>query len=159
MKRESPGVCPASSVAARAFAIVALALFLMTLAGCSDATAGVPVRGNVILKGGGPLEEGRIVLIPDPFDVDEPQGVATLERDGSFNCNSYTGEAGVPPGRYRVTLLFPSAKGKLHPLARSFARYTKYETTPLVLDVPETGLTGVLLELEELEAADWDNRR
>ena len=57
--------------------------------------------------------------------------------------------AGIPPGRYKVVMAFPSAKGSVSPFQKAFAKYTTVETTPLVLDVPNTGLKDVELKLEE----------
>ncbi len=142
------------SGAVRRYALlVLLALCLWIIPGCSGSSAEVPVSGNVRTSDGPPLTEGQLVLIPEPFDKDQPQAGATLADDGSFTCRSFTGKNGVLPGRYKIILRFPTGKGAVNPLTRTFARYTSFETTPLILDVPDSGLTDVLLELDETGAA------
>jgi hypothetical protein len=126
-----------------------LGMSLWSISGCGDSAAEVPLSGTVRTTDGMPVTEGQLVLIPDPFDKDQPQAGATLADDGAFTCRSFAGRNGVLPGAYKVILQFPSGKGAVNSLSRSFAKYTSFETTPLRLEVPETGLTDVLLELEE----------
>jgi hypothetical protein len=132
-------------------ALIGLGLWMIP--GCSGSSGEVPVSGNVRTRDGIPLTEGQVVLIPDPFDTDQPQAGATLAGDGSFTCRSFTGQNGALPGRYKVILRFPTGKGAVNPLTRTFAKYTNFETTPLVLDVPDSGLNDALLELDEVGTA------
>lgn len=145
-------MCPAKEPPCRRrgyiFQAAVLGLVLSAVPGCGSSSGEVPVSGSVFLSDGTPLTEGRLVLIPDPFDADQMPPGATLADDGSFTCRSFTGENGILPGQYRVILQFPTGKGAINPLTRTFAKYTKFETTTLAIDVPETGLQDVVLELD-----------
>jgi hypothetical protein len=121
---------------------------VLAATGCGGTPAAVRVSGSVRTTDGAPLAEGQLVLIPDPFDEDQPQAGATLAEDGSFTCRLFTGTDGVLPGRYKVILRFPTGKGSVNPLTRTYSRYTKLETTPLSLDVPDSGRNDIVFELE-----------
>jgi hypothetical protein len=133
--------------------VVLVGLSFSTISGCDGSSGEVAVSGHVRLRDGTPLTEGQLVLIPDPFDKDQPQAGATLAEDGSFACRSFTGKNGVLPGQYKVILRFPTGKGAVNPLTGKFKKYTSFVTTPLVLDVPDSGLNDTLLELDEAGTA------
>jgi hypothetical protein len=89
------------------------------------------------------------MLIPDPPDGARGQAGSSLRDDGSFTLNSFSGSLGVRPGHYRVLLRFPRGKGGANPLSTSYATYTRFESTPLTVDVPEEGLDDLVITLEE----------
>jgi len=117
------------------------------------------VSGRVEVEGGIPLSEGKLILIPeDPAPGQKPAG-ATIGADGSFEAYAATGGSGIPPGKYKVMVSFPSGMTGPHPLRKTFKKYTKLETTPLALDVPAAGLTDVVLLLQDdVEQADAANK-
>ncbi len=127
-----------------------LVLTLTAAVGCG--ASGPPntiVSGRIEVAGGIPLDEGKLILIPDdPAPGQLPAG-ATIAADGTFSCYSASGGSGIPPGSYKVLVSFPSGMAGPHPLRATFKRYTNVDSTPLHLDVPAGGLSGVVLELED----------
>jgi len=120
---------------------------LPTLTGCGPSNA--PVSGRVVVTGDIPLGEGKLILIPeDPQAGQKPAG-ATIAQDGSFTCYSATGGTGVPPGKYKVVVSFPSSMAGPHPLRKTFKKYVNLDTTPLRLEVPVGGLQNVTLTLQD----------
>ena len=112
------------------------------LVGCDD---GRPVlveaSGRVLLQGQG-LTAGSVTFHPDAgneFRGDAPS--SQLQLDGSFRMKTFPWGEGVAVGRYRVTLS-PELASRI-----DFPHYSDPEKTPLVLDVPATGVAGVLLEI------------
>ena len=81
-----------------------LLVLLLWVAGCGvPAPAIVPVSGQVTLNGQ-PLAQGCVCFAsPDGYASSAP-----LQPDGSFRLVSQYGK-GIPPGRYRVTVV-PSAE-------------------------------------------------
>ena len=105
--------------------------------------------GTVLKKDGTPVQSASLVLIPDPADAAQRQAGSTLRDDGSFACNSFSGAIGVRPGHYKVLLRFPTGKGGVHPLSRTYAKYTRFESTPLEVDIPEEGLDDLVITLDD----------
>jgi len=127
-------------------------LLLPTLAavvGCgASSIPNTTVSGRVEVAGGIPLGEGKLILMPEnPAPGQQPAG-ATIAADGSFSCYSSSGGNGIPPGSYKVMLSFPSGMASPHPLRETFKKYIRLDSTPLRLEVPAGGLSGVVLELE-----------
>lgn len=124
-----------------------LAPLLLAAVGCGPSNTNV--SGRVEVTGGIPLGEGKLILMPeDPAPGQQPAG-ATIAPDGTFTCYSASGGAGIPPGRYKVMVSFPSGMTGPNPLHETFAKYTRLDSTPLSLDVPPGGLSGVVIELED----------
>jgi hypothetical protein len=131
--------------------VVALFALALGATGCGGPTgpANALVKGRIQVKGGIPLSEGKLILIPEqPAPGQRPAG-ATIGTDGTFDCYATAGGAGIPPGSYKVLLSFPSGMGTANPLHTAFFRYTREDSTPLKLVVPPEGLTNVVLEVEE----------
>jgi hypothetical protein len=121
---------------------------------CGTSSPNVPVSGHVSVKGGLPVDEGKLVLIPEPADPKRIPCGASIATDGSFSCYSNSGGVGIPPGKYKVVLSFASGKGNINPFAEAFLKYTQASTTPLVLDVPKSGIKNFKIELDEPPAAE-----
>jgi hypothetical protein len=119
------------------------------LSSCGASSPNVAVSGHVTVKGGLPVDEGQLILMPDPADPKRATCGATIGTDGKFTCASTKGGAGIPPGKYKVVLSFSAGKGKVNPFVEAFKQYTQAETTPLKLDVPAGGLKDYHIELEE----------
>jgi len=116
----------------------ALAVWLLLgLCGCeSDQPALVEVTGRVTLQGQG-LTAGSITFHPtadNPFQSDAPS--SQLQLDGSFRMRTWPWGDGVPQGSYRVTLS-PELAGRI-----GRARYADKSSTPLVITVPASPVTG-----------------
>lgn len=132
------------------------------LAGCGDSgPRRVAVEGTVTLDGK-PLAHKGLMFIPQPGTPGN--GAAdTTDKDGKYSLvavvfGSTRDMPGIPPGRYRVIVyepLIPIADesgaaaedgGPAPAVAPNFGRisqvpaiYSSPDTTPLVLDVPESG--------------------
>lgn len=114
-------------------------------AGCSQPPALdlVPVTGKVTLNGKG-VAPGSIV-----FQSDRENALATtslLQLDGSFTMRTYPHGEGARPGTYRAYLQLGGGG------TPETARFTKPETTPLVIEVPAAGLTNYHIELTDVKA-------
>jgi len=127
-----------------------LLLPLAVVVGCGDSRPrNTGVSGRIEVSGGIPLGEGKLVLIPDdPAAGQRPAG-ATIASDGTFSCYSASGGRGIPPGGYKVMVSFASGMAGPHPLRAAFKKYTSLESTPLRLDVPQGGLSNVVLQLQD----------
>jgi hypothetical protein len=93
------------------FVTTLLALFTtMLLASCSQQShvAVYPVRGMVLYKGN-PATGALLVLHPlENVETGGPLPQATVTEDGSFRLSTYVQYDGAPPGKYAVTILWPS---------------------------------------------------
>jgi hypothetical protein len=129
------------------FGIVIGSLCLVViLSGCSrqDGSVGkvAPVSGQVTFKGQ-PVTAAEIYFLPDAEKGNHGvMGSALLETDGSFTITTYPKGNGVAPGAYKVTLGLGRRQEK------ELDKYRKVETTPLKYDVPEEGLTDLVIELK-----------
>lgn len=122
-------------------------------AGCGKQGApNVPVSGKVVRQSGSPIDEGRMIFVPDPPDGSRQASGASIGADGSFTCYSTSGGMGIPAGRYKVVLSFASGKGSVNPYLIAFSKYAQLNETPLVLDVPPEGLQDAVIELDEPDA-------
>ena len=74
------------------------------------------------------------------FQDDTPSG--QLHLDGSFTIRTFPFGDGVPPGRYKVTLVPELASRIGHP------EYGQLESTPWQITVPEGGLTDQKFEVQ-----------
>lgn len=126
-----------------------MALAVVICAGCGESSPNVVVKGKVVVEGGIPLDEGRLILLPQPESETRKTCGASIKPDGTFECYANQGGTGIPPGKYKVVVAFSSGKGSLNPYAKAFAKYTTVGETPLVLNVPPEGKTDVVFELKE----------
>lgn len=141
-----------------------LALSLVCAAGCGSGLRLVPVKGTVTLDGR-PLARKTLMFVPDG-ETPGHGGGANTQADGTYALiasvpGGTKDELGVCPGRYRVIVFEPAIPitQTLEPqqgdepapaIGIDFssrktdipAAYSAAETTPLLLEVPETG--GVL---------------
>jgi hypothetical protein len=121
-------------------------LVVVLLCGCSSGGARVklaPVRGRVLYTNQA-VTAAEIYFLPDASKGNSgTMASAILQEDGSFTMTTYPQGDGVAPGAYKVTL------GLGRRQDRELNRYRKVETTPLEFDVPEEGLTDLLIELDK----------
>jgi hypothetical protein len=122
-----------------------LFLLIAALCGCRGDGPSVklaPVRGKVVFKGEG-VTAASIYFHPDADKGNQGvMGTAILQEDGSFTISTHPRGDGVAPGAYKVTLDLGRRSEK------ELDKYRKTTTTPLKYDVPEEGLTDLLIELK-----------
>jgi hypothetical protein len=145
---------------------VSVVIGLVLLAGCGSGLKLVPVTGTVTIDGK-PLAYKSLMFLPEEGTPGHGGGGST-RGDGTYSLiasipGEMTDRAGVAPGRYRVIVFEPTipiegdvqappaeSQEPLPAIAPDFGRrqsgipaiYTTKESTPLTLDVPESG--GVL---------------
>jgi hypothetical protein len=131
---------------AHAIIRVVLASLLLSLAACSkDSLHVVPVRGKVSVDGT-QLKKGSVVFWPDKDKGNNSplEAAGEIAADGSFEL--YTkGRAGAVPGHYKVTVTASTEVSSTEPLKGKLLvpqKYTKRETTPLLLEVVESPASG-----------------
>lgn len=135
---------------------------LLILTGCGSGLKLVPVTGTVSIDGR-PLAHKSLMFLPEA-ETPGHGGGANTQADGTYSLiasvpGGTTDQPGVPPGRYRVIVFEPAipitqelevqqAEGEALPaIGPEFGPrkkeiptvYTRSETTPLVLDVPDSG--------------------
>jgi hypothetical protein len=125
----------------RSLVLVCLAIAIV---GCSssDKPKLVSVTGTVTMDSK-PLTAGSINFHPDATNAyikDKPSSL--LQLDGSFVVKTYPFGDGVSPGKYKVTLSPELASRIKRP------KYGKPEDTPWSLDVSESGITDLKLEVK-----------
>ena len=141
------------------------ALALCWLTGCDSGPKLVPVTGTVTLDGK-PLAHKSLMFMPEEGTPGNGGG-ANTQKDGTYSLiasipGGLTDEAGAPPGRYKVivfeptipitedlevqgddpSVLTPAISPDFGQRKREIpAIYAKQETTPLTIEVPESGGT------------------
>jgi hypothetical protein len=121
-------------------------LVVLGLAGCAGSDGSgpklAPVTGRVVFKNEA-VTAASIYFIPDAEKGNRgDMASAVLQTDGSFTMETYPKGAGVIPGAYKVTFdLGRRTEKELQP-------YRDVKTTPLSIDVPETGIEGRVIELK-----------
>jgi hypothetical protein len=120
-------------------------LLLVFLAGCggSDGRSAklAPVSGRVLYKDQA-VTAAEIYFLPDAEKGNNgTMGSAVLQEDGSFTITTYPKGNGVAPGAYKVTLGLGRRSDK------ELNKYRRVETTPLEVEVPEEGLSDLVLDL------------
>lgn len=123
----------------------ALLFLLALLGGCgrSDGPSGklAPVTGRVIYKDQG-VTAAEIYFLPDADKGNNgTMAAAVLQEDGTFTMTTYPRGDGVLPGAYKVTLGLGRRNDK------ALEKYRKVDTTPLAFEVPEEGLTDLVIDL------------
>lgn len=102
----------------------------------------VTVKGKVVMDGAG-VTAGSIYFHPDSangFQNDKPS--SQLQLDGSFSVKTFPFGEGVPPGKYKVTLVPELAKRIERP------DYGDVEKTPWEITVPASGIEGHVFEIK-----------
>jgi hypothetical protein len=125
---------------------VLFGFLLLSLIACSrDSVRVVPVSGKVSLDGT-LLKKGSVVFWPnkDKGNNSPHEAAAQIDADGTFEL--YTkGRAGAVPGHYKVTVNASTEVSSTEPLKGKLLvpqKYTKRETTPLLLEVVESPASG-----------------
>ncbi|MFO0842765.1 MAG: hypothetical protein U0797_10270 [Gemmataceae bacterium] len=122
--------------------VLAAALVVGCLAGCSGRPKTAPVTGRLTHKGR-PLTAGSVYLHPaagNTWAGEPPSSV--LQVDGSFEMRTFPHGLGVPPGSWKVTVSPALASRVGKPELGDPAR------TPWTLDVPDAGLADTLFEVK-----------
>lgn len=113
------------------------------LPGCGgDKPKLVPVTGKVTHKGQG-VTAGSVILYPDAansYQKDNPSSL--LQVDGSFSFKTFPFGDGVPPGKYKAALA-PELASRL-----KAPKYARAETSPWLVEVPDTGKKNLDLEVK-----------
>lgn len=132
-----------SRTTARLLALLAAA----TAAGCGGENGPTATLQQAIVAGevtldGKPLRSGSVTFVPVGRGAQSQEpGVARIESDGGYwigNAN-LTEPAGLPPGRYKVTILSmeprPDGPDGVVARLRTPRRYADLATTPFEVDV------------------------
>lgn len=117
-----------------------LLIGLLFAAGCGDKPKLVSFSGKVVVEGRTPPYGGDpiVALVPaEGLGKERLQGM--INPDGSFKLNTYPHGDGVMPGKYKVLVTFDGGK--------AFQHYAAADTTPLEVDVPNSGLTNYEIKL------------
>ncbi len=117
---------------------VLLLVGLLALAGCSSKPKLVPVSGRIVVDGAAITGDTAVTFIPvEGLGKERVQGM--IGPKGEFKLNTYPHGDGVMPGKYKVLVQFGGGK--------AFEHYSNVETTPLEVDVPNSGLTDYEIKL------------
>ncbi len=123
--------------------VVMLLLFVLFLTSCarSDRKSVFPVQGKVLYRGT-PAAGARVIFhLQDVDDPQAPRPSAEVQPDGSFRLSTYLSHDGAPPGRYTITISWPSATRKVDTENAGpdqlQGRYSNPKTTPLRAEVRE----------------------
>jgi len=85
------------------FRVLILALVLCGFIGCGPSLPPpVPVAGTIKYQGK-PIEQGRILLVPENEESGEPAGGAI--KDGKFVLTTREDGDGAVPGRYKIGVM------------------------------------------------------
>jgi hypothetical protein len=100
-----------------------------------------PVVGKVLFRGT-PAEGATVTLHPLEVDLlKTPKPGAQVQKNGEFRLSTYQSYDGAPPGRYAVTIVYPSPERKENDenvgpdLLQG--RYADPKTTPLKVEIKE----------------------
>jgi hypothetical protein len=141
--------------------LLAAALLVLVVAGCSKPALGPAVEG-VVTFDGQPLANANVQLIPQG-DTMGQTGFAKTDAAGKFTIRSADGkQAGAPPGDYKVVIskhVKPDGtdhvpKPDEDPMLASFkellpAAYSDPEKTKLKANVPTEGGNGLSFKLSK----------
>jgi hypothetical protein len=108
-----------------------------------------PVKAKLAL-GGAPLSGGRVTLtIVDKSKYGPAECTADVRPDGTFEPSALGGQPGLYPGKWKVTVSPVGYKdGKPYTIRERIpAKYTKEESTDLVLEVASAGPTTATLTM------------
>ena len=122
-----------------------LALLTLCPAGCAKPPPRlVPVSGKVMYRGE-PVRGMKVTFVPDLAKGNRQgqDGRGTTGDDGSFTLHTYPDGAGAMPGHYKVTVLYYTRSEGVP------RKYTKFYLTPLTVEVPEAGVTDLVLTVRD----------
>jgi hypothetical protein len=115
----------------------------LLIAGCSgEQPALMPVTGRVTMQGKA-VTAGAIYFHPDAgntFQKDSPS--SQLQLDGSFTMKTFPFGEGVPPGRYKVTLVPELASRLQRP------EYGSSDRTPWEIEVKDQAIKDKVFEVQ-----------
>jgi hypothetical protein len=122
-------------------------IIVVLVAGCGRdlPIKSVTVRGKVVGRPGKSVGPAAVIFWPENSKKN-PGGTAACETDGSFSLECL-------PGKYRVTVSPIRPKGATAPPppqgseARIPTKYQNALSTPLIVNVPETGADNIILNL------------
>ena len=147
---------------------ISSAVTLCCLIGCGSSgdewtakrPAVVPASGKLTFNGG-PVEGATISLAPDPPRDGVPGAFAVTDSDGEFELITFPPDAGVVPGKYKVSVTkveaaaaAPDSADHDQPRSKSTAKallppkFADAATSGLMLDIPEGGKTDITLDLK-----------
>jgi hypothetical protein len=112
---------------------------LLCLAGCSGRPKLVPFTGKVVVEGRARLAGDPTVALVPVAGLGKERLQGMINPDGSFKLSTYPHGDGVMPGKYKVLVQFDGG--------RAFERYAAADTTPLEVEVPDSGLTDYEIKL------------
>jgi hypothetical protein len=104
-----------------------------------------PVQGRILLKGGIPLKGGYVTFTPEEVKIGSQiryEGAGLVDKAGRYKIGFNADDAGVPPGKYKVTVKprdyqeLPRSNSNRIP-----RQYREPSDTPLVVTVKEEGNT------------------
>lgn len=115
----------------------AMLLLALLVVGCQttlpEPPKTYPVKGKV-MQNGSPLAGGRVKFCPT--DTSKNEGIAEINKDGSFVLSSYRKEDGATPGEYVVIIDPVSYKnGTAQVAVRVNQRYQNKSTSDLKAEV------------------------
>jgi hypothetical protein len=123
-------------------------LVLLLVSGCSDGplTKLAPATGRVVYKNQA-VAAAEIYFNPDAQKGNQGElGSALLAEDGSFSITTHHPKGprtGVVPGAYKVTL------GLGRRPEKDLVKYRTIQATPLAIEIPEEGLSNILIDLDK----------
>lgn len=147
-----------SNAASKAGKAVALAAFVLLLAGCGDSgPTRYPVRGSVTYLGK-PVTGGWVSFTrTDKVEKGTPMRPATgeLGDDGRYVMKTFGSDDGVMPGEYDVSIVaidYSKAKASRDPRQpQPFlipAKYTRPETSGLKVTIPKENSAALEFDFE-----------
>jgi hypothetical protein len=120
-----------------------LGVLALAVAGCGGGPKLVPVKGRVVYANGQPVTAASVSFTPDAATGNNAiLATGLLAEDGTFTLRTYPHGDGAMIGSYRVTVALGFGA------TRKLAKYTRLKDTPLRIDVPAEGRTGLVLTLE-----------
>jgi hypothetical protein len=126
--------------------VLAIAVVLLSLAGCSRGPRLYPVKGKVIWDNGaeaGELAGGLVICESEDGKVGAR---GDIEKDGSFQLMTYKPGDGLLPGKHRVAVVEYSPREPPPPpiIDRT---YSRLESSPLEMNVERTTKNDVTLKV------------
>ncbi len=117
-------------------------LFLLGLAGCGGQPTLYPVKGQVLLADGKPLNGGSVQFIPKQGGL---PAVGIIGEDGTFSLKSLKTREGAAPGEYKIRIE-PSAellikKGRTAQKLPFASKYREYDGNTGLTAIIEAGTT------------------
>jgi hypothetical protein len=122
--------------------VLSLSILLIAV-GCSKKAPQLVQASGKVQSGGAPVPSANVTFIPDA--AKNPNGRAASGQttsDGSFRLQTSPHGDGAMPGFYRVTVTVYSSKMPFP------SKYTQLNSTPLLEEIPVSGITDMILDLK-----------